>query len=112
MRIRTTVAAVVSAALLTPAAALAQDPPEPSYPEPANPGKVQPKPKGKGKTLTVCKKKSCKYRTIQKAVNKAKAGDTVKVKNGTYKEAVRIQGAKKSYLTLVGNPKKPAKVVL
>jgi hypothetical protein len=112
MRIRTTIAAAATAALLIPATALAQDPPAPSYPEPADPGKVTPEPKGKGKTLTVCKKKSCKYRTIQKAVNKAKAGDTVKVKNGTYKEAVQIKGAKKSYLTLVGNPKKPAKVVL
>ena len=71
-----------------------------------------PKPTGKGKTLTVCKKQSCKFRTIQKAVNKAKKGDTVKVKNGKYKEAVRIKGAKKSYITLLGNPKKPAKVVL
>jgi hypothetical protein len=112
MRIRTTIAAAVTAALLMPAAALAQDPPEPSYPEPADPGKVQPEPKGKGKTLTVCKKKSCKYRTIQKAVNKAKAGDTIKVKNGTYQEAVRIAGAKKSYITLLGNPSKPGKVVL
>ena len=112
MRIRTTVAAAVTAALLTPATAFAQDPPEPSYPEPSNPGKITPAPTGKGKTLTVCKKQSCKYRTIQKAVNKAKKGDTVRVKNGKYKESVRISGAKKSYLTIVGNPSKPAKVVL
>src|SRR5215207_4653658 len=111
MRFRTAVAAAVMAALLAPVAALAQDPP-PSYPEPKDPGTVTPEPTGKGKTLTVCKKSSCKYRTIQKAVDKAKAGDTVKVKPGKYKEAVRIKGAKKSYLTLVGNPKNPAKVIL
>jgi hypothetical protein len=112
MHLRIAVASAVAAALLAPAAALAQDPPRPSYPEPKDPGKVVSKPTGKGKTLTVCKKKTCKFRTIQKAVNKAKKGDTIKVKNGKYKEAVRIKGAKKSYITLVGNPKKPAKVVL
>ena len=52
MRIRTTVAAAVAAALLLPAAALAQDPPAPSYPEPADPGKVTPKPGRKMGHLT------------------------------------------------------------
>ena len=112
MHLRTAVASAVAVALLAPAAALAQDPPRPSYPEPTDPGKVVSKPTGKGKKLTVCKKQSCKFRTIQKAVNKAKKGDTIKVKNGKYKEAVRIKGAKKSYITLLGNPKKPGKVVL
>ncbi len=113
MSFRTALAAVTAAVLLAPAAtALAQDPPPPSYPEPKDPGKVVSKPTGKGKTLTVCKQEKCKYHTIQKAVNKAKKGDTVKVKNGKYKEAVQIKGAKKSYITLLGNPKKPAKVVL
>jgi hypothetical protein len=112
IRIRTAVAAVAAAALLAPAAALAQDPPPPSYPEPKDPGQVQPPPAGKGRTLTVCKKASCRFRTIQKAVDKAKAGDTVKVKPGTYKEAVRIKGAAKRYLKLIGNPRNPAKVVL
>ena len=83
MRTRTAVAAVVAAGLLVPAAAHAQT--TPSYPEPSNPGKVAPKPKGKGKTRTVCKqKKDCKFTTIQSAVNKSKAGDTVKVKPGSY----------------------------
>lgn len=36
------------------------------------------------KTLTVCY--SCKYKSIQKAVNEAKSGDTVKVKKGVYFE--------------------------
>ena len=70
-----------------------------------------PAPKGKGKTRTVCKR-GCKFKTIQAAVNKSKKGDTVRVKNGTYREAVKITGAKKSYLKLIGNPKNPGKVVL
>ena len=107
MRFRTAVAAI-AAGLLVPAGALAQTP---SYPEPSNPGKVAPKPKGKGKTRTVCKQ-GCKFRTIQSAVNKSKAGDTVRVKKGTYREAVSISGAKKSYLKLIGNPGAPEKVVL
>ena len=112
MRFPTAVAAAVTGALLAPAAALAQDPPAPSYPEPKDPGTIQPAPAGKGRTLTVCKQASCRYRTIQKAVNRAEAGDTVKVKAGTYKESVRIAGASKRYLKLIGNPRKPAKVVL
>ncbi|HTE64622.1 MAG TPA: right-handed parallel beta-helix repeat-containing protein, partial [Solirubrobacteraceae bacterium] len=108
MRFRTAAVAALAAGLLIPAGALAQ---APSYPEPADPGKVTPRPSGKGKTRTVCKK-GCKFKTIQSAVNKSKAGDTVKVKRGTYREAVAIRGAKKSYLKILGNPSAPAKVVL
>jgi parallel beta helix pectate lyase-like protein len=100
--------AVLGAALLAPAVAGAQ-----SYPEPKDPGKVEPKPKGPHHTLTVCHKKGrCDYRTIQKAVNKARAGDTIRVGNGVYREAVKISGRKKRYLKLIGNPGKPRKVVL
>ena len=53
IRTRTAVATVVAAGLLVQAAAHAQA--TPSYPEPSNPGKVAPKPKGKGKTRTVCR---------------------------------------------------------
>jgi hypothetical protein len=109
MRSRTAVAAAVLTGLLVPAAAHAQT--TPSYPEPSNPGKVAPKPKGKGKTRTVCRK-GCGFKTIQSAVNKSKPGDTVKVKPGKYKEAVRIDGAKKAYLKVIGTPKKPGKVIL
>ena len=56
-----------AAALLAPAAASAQ-----SYPEPQQPGPVAAKPKGPHKTYTVCKKKRCDFRTIQKAVDKAR----------------------------------------
>ena len=85
---RILLAAVAAAALLAPAAASAQ-----SYPPPKDPGGVQSKPKGPHKTLTVCKKKRrCDFRTIQKAVNKARAGDTIRVRNGVYREAVKING--------------------
>ncbi len=92
------------AALAVPGVAAAQ------YPPPSKPT-TQKAPKGPFHTLTVCKH-GCKYKTIQSAVNKAKAGDTVKVKSGTYKEAVKITGPSKRYLKLIGNPKAPSKVVL
>jgi hypothetical protein len=79
-------------------------------PEPKDPGKVTPRPKGPFHTYTVCKR-GCDFRKIQAAVNKAKAGDKVKIKSGTYREAVKVD-ARKSYLRIVGNPKSPRKVVL
>ncbi len=54
---------------------LPRRPPPQTYPEPKDPGKIAPKPKGPFKTYTVCKKKRCDFRKIQAAVNKAKAGD-------------------------------------
>ena len=98
----------VALALLAPAAASAQ-----TYPEPKEPGKVQAKPKGPHTTHTVCKQRNrCDFTTIQKAVDKAKAGDTIRVRNGVYREAVRIAGSKKRYLRLIGNPANPEKVLL
>lgn len=105
-RMRNVVGLAVVASLAVPVAAGAGQ-----YPPPSNPGAVQKAPKGPFHTLTVCKK-GCKYRTIQSAVRKAKAGDTVKVKRGVYREAVSISGASKRYLKLVGNPKKPSDVVI
>ncbi len=100
--------AVLAVLLLAPAAASAQ-----GYPEPKEPGKVEPKPPRPYATHTVCKQKGkCDFRTIQKAVNAADAGDTIKVRRGVYKEAVRINGRKKRYLKLIGDPKKPGRVVL
>ncbi|HEY7622127.1 MAG TPA: right-handed parallel beta-helix repeat-containing protein [Solirubrobacteraceae bacterium] len=93
------------AALVVPGAALAGQYPPPSKPT------TQKAPKGPFHTLTVCKH-GCKYSTIQSAVDKAKAGDKVKVKSGTYREAVQVTGASKRYIKLVGNPKDPSKVVL
>ena len=106
---RIAVLAVLGALAAAPASQAA------SYPPPSKPGAAKGKPKGPFKTRTVCakgkKKKHC-FRTIQAAVDAAKAGDRVKVPNGTYREAVTISGAKKRYLRLIGNGRTPAKVVL
>jgi Right handed beta helix region len=100
--------AVLVAALAAPAAASAQN-----YPPPSQPGPLEPKPKGPHHTYTVCHKKHrCDFRKIQKAVNHARGGDTIRVRNGVYREAVKISGHKKRYLRLIGNPKHPRKVVL
>ncbi len=56
--------------------------------------------------------KGCAFKTIQQGVNAAKAGDTVKVKPGTYRERVSVKGASKRYLKIIGDPKHPGKVVL
>jgi hypothetical protein len=95
----------LAAALAVPGAALAVQ-----YPPPAKPTTQKP-PKGPFHTLTVCKH-GCRYSTIQSAVDKARAGDTVKVKSGTYREAVKVTGPSKRYLRLVGNPRDRSKVVL
>jgi Pectinesterase len=104
---RITLAAAAAALLLLPAAAGAQ-----TYPEPKEPGKIAPKPKGPFKTHTVCKTGKCDFRSIQKAVDKAKAGDKISVRKGVYKESVSISGAKKRYLRIVGDRKRPRRVVL
>jgi hypothetical protein len=105
LRIAATVGLAV--ALLAPAGANAQ-----TYPEPKEPGKVEPKPPRPYATHTVCKKDGCDFRTIQAAVNAADAGDTIKVRRGVYREAVRISGRKKRYLKLIGSPGRPGRVVL
>ena len=55
----------------------------------------------KGKTLVVCKH-GCKYRTIQKAVDKAKKGSKIDVVEGKYVEAVVVEGHKYDGLTIQG----------
>ncbi|HWO49237.1 MAG TPA: hypothetical protein VNM42_05160, partial [Solirubrobacterales bacterium] len=59
--------------------------------------------KNKNKALVVCKH-GCKYRTIQKAVNKAgktdKKNDVIKVKPGKYVEGVQALGKKFNGLTI------------
>ena len=81
----------------------------PTYPPPTKP-KVQAKPKGPFHTLRVSK--HGRYKTITAAVKAAKAGDTIKVADGTYREGVIVKGASKRYLKIVGNTANPAKVVL
>src|SRR4051812_8974466 len=63
------------------------------------------------KTLQVCKD-DCDYKTIQKAVDASKKGDTVKVQAGTYKEGVIVLGSKHDKLKLKGDSKKPTNVKL
>lgn len=99
------VALALVASLAVPATALAVD-----YPPPSQPAGPKGKPKGPFKTLRVGKTQ--KYKKIQAAVNAAKAGDTIIVDDGTYKEGVVIKGQGKRYLKLVGNTETPHKVVL
>ena len=74
----------------------------------------------KGDPLVVCKF-GCKYKKIQKAVDKAKKGDTINVLPGKYKEGVIVEGRKYDNLTIQGmvqkkngtfKKAKPKKVVL
>lgn len=101
------IVAVTAAALLAPAAADAI-----TYPPPTNPKATAGKPKGPFKTLRVSKTKKGAYRTIQKAVNAAKPGDTIRIANGTYREGVKVKGSGKRYLKIIGNPARPDKVVI
>ena len=104
----TTLAAAAAAVLLLPAAAAAQ-----TYPEPKQPGKLAPKPTGPFATHTVCKRGSrCDFRTIQAAVDAADAGDRISVRRGVYREAVTISGRSKRYLRIVGDRRRPRRVVL
>jgi Right handed beta helix region len=85
-----------------------------NYPPPGDPGNVQKKPGGKHHTRLVCEKgkgHGC-YSRIQDAINAAKAGDTVKVPHGTWKEGVKIAGPKKRYIKLIGDVNHPEKVIL
>jgi hypothetical protein len=99
--------AALVAALATAPAALAVD-----YPPPNNPGQNVSKPKGPFRTLRVCKVGHHCFPRIQDAVNEARAGDTIRVDHGTWREAVKISGAKKRYIKLIGDPEHPDKVVL
>jgi hypothetical protein len=104
---------VASATALVAALALAPIASAVDYPPPSKPGNgANSKPKGPFRTLKVCKgKKSC-FPRIQDAVNEARPGDTIKVAHGTYREGVKIAGAKKRFIKLIGDPKDPSKVVL
>jgi hypothetical protein len=106
-KIVTSAAVAAAGALAIAPAAGAVD-----YPPPSKPSGSTGKPKGPFKTLHVCRGKKTCFPRIQDAVNKAKPGDTIKVAHGTYREGVRISGASKRYIKLIGDPKAPDKVVL
>ena len=59
----------------------------------------------KDKPLVVCKF-GCKYKSIQKAVDKAKKGAKIYVLEGKYKEGVIVEGHKKDDLTIQGMKQK------
>jgi len=108
MRFMHGIPCAIAALLLLPATAGAQ-----TYPEPREPGKIEPRPRGPFETHTVCKARGrCDFRTIQAAVKAAGAGDTVAVRPGVYRESVRIDGRRKRYLRLLGSPRRPGRVVL
>jgi hypothetical protein len=85
------------------------------YPPPGDPGKVQGHPKGK-LTLRVCKRyrklAATRYRSIQKAIDYAGPGDTIRVCHGVYRGGVQIQTRRKRSIRLIGDPKHPRRVVI
>jgi hypothetical protein len=86
------------------------------YPPPVSPIARQPAPDGPFRTIRVCAPSGRRTRgcasTIQAAVNRARPGDTVRIPNGTYREAVAVAGRRKRYIKLVGNRADPGKVVI
>jgi hypothetical protein len=107
---RRTIATAVATAVALAVPAAGAPAQAPSYPPPSNPGSVQKKPRGPFKTLRVGRNE--RYKTIQAAVNAARAGDTIRVRPGVYRESVRISGARHRYLKIIGDPANPQRVVL
>lgn len=106
--------AIAALTAVVPTSALATTPVEAAAKGKGKKGKGKGK-KGKKKnkkTFVVCKH-GCKYKTIQKAVNKVKKkNSTIKVKPGTYREGVVFSGHKYDGLTIKGTKKNASKVVL
>jgi parallel beta helix pectate lyase-like protein len=102
---RKAAAAVVIGSLALAAPAMAT-----KYPPAKDPPGVQKAPKGPHHTLKVGK--HARFKTIQAAVKAAKAGDTIRVSHGTYKGQVKISGAAKRYLQIIGDVKHPNRVIV
>lgn len=98
--------ALTGALLMVPATAMAVD-----YPPPTDPGKPGKRPTHTH-TLKVCKHGKKCFHTIQKGVNAAHKGDTIKVGPGVYHEGVKIAGRNKDWLRLIGDKTHPRKVVI
>jgi hypothetical protein len=99
-------AAIAAAALLAPAAALAD-----YYPPPSRPGTAKPR-SGSVTTRKVCKQRTCRYHSIQSAVNAARSGDKILVADGAYREGVKVNGHGKDGVQLIGHPSKPTNVFI
>jgi len=65
----------------------------------------------KSKTFEVCEF-GCKYKSIQKAVDKSKKNATILIEPGKYKEGVIVEGHKHDGLTIKGTNKNAKKTVL
>lgn len=100
-------AAVVTAVLLVPTAASAQE----SYPPPGDPGQGPKGGQGKAQKFRVCKQ-GCRYGTIAAALKQADGADTIRVGRGTYREGLQVVGKRYDGLKLIGNSSKPGRVVL
>jgi hypothetical protein len=88
-----------------PGSALAAD-----YPPASDPGKG-PQNLPAGGTLKVCKK-GCQFKSIQKAIDGAGKGTTIRVGPGIYKEGLKVERPAKDRVKLIGDPTDPSKVVL
>lgn len=106
---RRTLVALALGGLAVPAGAAAAN-----YPPPGSPGPVKGHPRGK-LTLRVCHtgpRGRYRFRSIQRAVDFAGRGDTIRVCDGLYRESVEVTGSRKAGLRLIGNPREPRRVVL
>jgi hypothetical protein len=83
-----------------------------AYPPPKDPGKLPPRANGKRLTLHVCRDRRRCFRAIQRAVDAARGGDTIRVADGTYREGVTIANPGRRGLRIVGNRRHPGRVVL
>ena len=98
---RMTLAAAAAALFLFPAAAGAQ-----TYPEPQ--GAREDRAQAQGAVQDphgLQEEEKCDFRTIQKAVNAAKAGDKITVRPAPTARRSRSAASKKRYLRIVGDPK-------